>query len=205
MKNKDLKNIAKFILMVGVVLCGIAQILPWGRLEMTAPEEIPISLSINIFHFHWGGVQINPKLPGVQEWIFFPSETDFFSGIPGSPEYYGWAFATLLLYLIVPLGLVSLVVGILAYKKIERERSKNSLHAAVSSIMAVFLFIVYIQLSFLANIEEASSVLPWFWSPGLYLMILSAILFFISYIVIMRVHNEKKEEKRNMEPAKRGK
>lgn len=223
MKNKDLKKIVKIILIAGIILCGVAQILPWGKLEMAISEEIPISdlANININYFHWGGVQINPKLPGVPEWIFTPTETDFFSGVSGSPELYGYAFATLLLYLIVPLGLLSLVTGTIAYRKLEQKRSKNSLHAAVSSVMTVFLFIIFIQLSLLSNIEEATSILHWSWSTGFYLMIISSILFFISYVAIRMIHREekgehmqkkeksenevKKEEKGDIEPVKREK
>jgi hypothetical protein len=193
MKNKDLKKIVKIILIAGIILCGVAQILPWGRLELAAPEEIPIPgfNNINLNYFHWGGIQINPKLPGVQEWIFTPTETEFFSGVTGSPELYGWAFATLLVYLIVPLGIISLGAGIVAYKKVGGKRSKNSLYAAVFSIMAVFLFIVFIQLSLLLNIEEApSSILQWSWSIGFYLMIISSILFFIAYATIWKIYSE---------------
>ncbi len=193
MKNKDLKKIVKIVLITGIILCGVAQILPWGRLELAAPEEIPIPgfNNINLNYFHWGGIQINPKLPGVQEWIFTPTETDFFSGVTGSPELYGWAFAALLVYLIVPLGIISLGTGILAYKKVGQKRNKNSLYAAVFSIMAVFLFIVFIQLSLLLNIEEApSSILQWSWSIGFYLMIISSILFFIAYATIWKIYSE---------------
>lgn len=198
MKNIDLKMIAKVILIAGIILCGVAQILPWGSLSMTISEEMPIPLfaniSININYFHWGGMQISPKLPGIQEWIFAPTEPDIFSGTSGSPALYGFAFATLLLYLIVPLGLISLGTSAVAYKKVERKHSKNSLYAAVSSIMTVFLFIIFIQLSLLSNIEEASSILHWSWSPGFYLMIISAILFFISYTLIWRNYKEGKNE-----------
>lgn len=211
MKNKDLKKIVKIILIAGIVLCGVAQILPWGKLEVAAPEGIPIPdfANINLNYFHWGGIQINPKLPGVQEWIFIPTETDFSSGITGSPELYGWAFAALLVYLIVPLGIISLGTGIVSYKKVGQKRSKNSLYAAVFSIMAVFLFIVFIQLSLLLNIEEApSSILQWSWSIGFYLMIISSILFFIAYAAIWKIYSEEdvvqtpKKEKGNDELRK---
>lgn len=211
MKNKDLKKIVKIILIAGIILCGVAQILPWGKLEVVTSGEIPIPdfANINLNYFHWGGIQINPKLPGVPEWIFTPTETDFFSGVTGSPELYGWAFAALLVYLIVPLGIISLGTGIVAYKKVGEKRSKNSLYAAVFSIMAVFLFIVFIQLSLLLNIEEVpSSILHWSWSTGFYLMILSAILFFIAYVTIWKIYSEEevvqtpKKEKGNDELRK---
>ncbi|UCD14214.1 MAG: hypothetical protein JSW60_02030 [Thermoplasmatales archaeon] len=202
MKNKNLKKISKVILIGGIILCGIAQILPWGRLELGITEEIqeefPVddfaNVSINIYFYHWGGLHLTPKFPGVQEWYLTP--TDFSSGITGSPKVYGFAFGTLFLYFIIPLALISLVTGIAAYKKVERKRSKNSLHAGVSSIMAVLFFIVFMQLAYLSNIEEIEGFsASYYWYSGFYLMIGSAILFFIVLAIISRIYSEKKDTK----------
>ena len=100
MKNKDLKKIVKVVLIAGIILCGIAQILPWGRLELAITEEIQeefpmddlANISINIYFYHWGGMQITPKFPGVPEWYLTPTN---FSGITGSSKVYGFAFGTL--------------------------------------------------------------------------------------------------------------
>ena len=200
MKNIDLKMIAKVILIAGIILCGVAQILPWGELDLLITEElqeqipVPVDIKIKINFFHWGGMQISPKFPNAPEWFLTPTD---FSGISDSPEIYGIAFGTLFLYFIIPLGLISVITGIFAYRKVERKHSKNSLHAAVSSIVAIFFFIIFMQLTYLSNIEgfgiEGFSA-NYYWSPGFYLMIISAILFFISYTLIRRNYKERKIE-----------
>ncbi|MFW6122096.1 MAG: hypothetical protein ACOC80_14540 [Petrotogales bacterium] len=197
MKNKDLRKVAKVILIVGVILCGIAQILPWGRLELEIfPKEIqensPFDLSniaININYFHWGGMQISPKISGVPEWFLTPTN---FSGLSASPEIYGFAFGTLFLYFIIPLAIFSFITGLVAYRKVERKPSKNSLHAAISSIMAIIFFIIFIQLTLannLSNIEESAGFSAnYHWSLGFYLMICSSVLFFVAYAIIRRIY-----------------
>jgi phage-related holin len=207
MKNKELKSIIKLILIAGIVLCGIAQLLPWGRFELgmvDIPDELPSFLSgLNINYYHWGGWQISPKLPGVQEWFLAPTN---FSGISASPEIYGFAFGTLFLYFIIPLAIISFITGIVAYKKIGKKVSKNSLHASLSSAAAILFFIVYMQLTLLnnlPNIEKSPGVsATYMWLPGFYLMILSAILFFISYMLIQKMYKDKgvKTEIKNNKP-----
>ena len=200
MKDKDLKNIIKIILITGIVLCGISQILPWGRLELgmeDISEDLPPFLSgLNINYYHWGGWQINPKLPGVQEWFLAPTN---FSGITVSPEIYGFAFGTLFLYFIIPLAIISFLIGIVAYKKIERRFSKNSFHSTISATAAILFFIIYMQLTLLnnlPNIEKSPNVSAnYMWLPGFYFMIISAILFFTSYILIQRMYKIEKVEK----------
>ena len=200
MKNKDLKNIIKIILIAGIVLCGIAQILPWGRLELDmvgVSEDLPSFLSgLNINYYHWGGWQINPKLPGVQEWFLAPTN---FSGITVSPEIYGFAFGTLFLYFIIPLAIISFLIGIVAYKKIEQRFSKNSFHSTISATAAILFFIVYMQLTLLnnlSNIEKSPNVsATYMWLPGFYFMIISAILFFASFLLIRRIYEIEKVEK----------
>jgi len=197
MKDKDLKKIVKIILIAGIILCGIAQIFPWGRLELDISEDVlPIFSGLNINYYHWGGMQIDPKLPGVPEWFLTPTN---FSGISGSPEIYGFAFGTLFLYFIIPLALISLITGVVAYRKIERKFSKNSLHAAFSSVLAVIFFIIFMQLTLinnLSNIEETEGLTANYnWLSGFYLMIISAILCFISYCLIQRIYKSEKVKK----------
>ncbi len=204
MKDKDLKNIIKIILITGIVLCGISQILPWGRLELgmvDISEDLPPFLSgLNINYYHWGGWQINPKLPGVQEWFLAPTN---FSGITVSPEIYGFAFGTLFLYFIIPLAIISFLIGIVAYKKIERRFSKNPFHSTISASAAILFFIIYMQLTLLnnlPNIEKSPNVsATYMWLPGFYFMIISAILFFTSYILIQRMYKIEKVKKKKDE------
>ena len=200
MKNIDLKMIAKVILIVGIILCGVAQFLPWGELDLLITEEleeqipVPVDIKIKINFFHWGGMRISPKFPDTPESFLTPTD---FSGISDSPEIYGIAFGTLFLYFIIPLGLISFITGIFAYRKVKQKHSKNSLHAAVSSIAAIFFFIIFMQLTYLSNIggfENEGFSATYYWSPGFYLMIISAILFFISYILVRRKYNEGKKE-----------
>lgn len=210
MKDKDLKNIIKIIMITGIVLCGIAQILPWGRLELDmvgVSEDLPSFLSgLNINYYHWGGWQINPKLPGVQEWFLTPTN---FSGITVSPEIYGFAFGTLFLYFIIPLAIISFLVGIVAYKKIERRFSKNSFHSTISATAAILFFIVYMQLTLLnnlPNIEKSPNVTAtYMWLPGFYFMIISAILFCTSYILILKAYKIEKVEKNKDESKEKTK
>lgn len=199
MKNKELKKIVKIFLIGGIILCGIAQILPWSRLELNIleiSENIPSFFSgLNINFYHWGGWQINPKLPGIQEWFLTPTD---FSGMFASPEIYGFAFGTLFLYFIIPLALISLIMGIIAYRKIDRKFSKNSFYAAISSLTSIIFFFIYMQLTIinnLLNIEETEGLSSNYnWLPGFNLMIISVIFYFISYFIICRIYKNEKEE-----------
>jgi len=113
-----------------------------------------------------------------------------FSGMSGSPGLYGYAAATLLVFFMVPLSLIVLGAGIVAFYKVDKKRSKNALHAAVSAVAAVILFVVFINLSFLSNIGELAKLFSW--SLGFYLMIAAAILFVIAYGVLRTSYSEAK-------------
>lgn len=219
MKNKELKIITKIILIAGIILCGIAQILPWSRLELNIfeiSENVPSFLSgLNMNFYHWGGWQISPILPGIQEWYLTPTD---FSGMFTSPEIYGFAFGTLFLYFIIPLAFISLIMGIVAYRKIDLSFSKNSLHAAISSFASIIFFSIYMQLTIIHNLfnleKEDGLSANFYWLPGFYLMIISFILYLISYFIIYKKNKnkigeqiEKKkigEKKSTKEKIKRG-
>jgi len=192
MINSDLNKIINALLLVGIILCGIAQMLPWGRLELPINEEpqneLPTedftNIIVSVDFYHWGGMHISPKFPGVPEWHFTPTN---FSGISNSPKLFGFAFGTLFLYFAIPLAIISLIIGVIAYKKIGRKRSKNSLQAGIFSMLAVISFSFYMQLTYLMNIEDIEGLSAnYYWYFGFYLMIISTILFFISFFIIRR-------------------
>lgn len=193
MKNNDSKKIVNTLLLAGIILCGIAQILPWGRLELPISEEpqeeLPIEDFINIVviidFYHWGGMHISPKFPGVPEWHLAPTN---FSGISESTKLYGFAFGTLFLYFTIPLAIISLIIGVIAYKKFGKNRGKNSFQAGIFSMLAFLSFSFYMQLTYLMNIEDIEGISTnYYWYFGFYLMIISTILFFISSIMIKRM------------------
>ena len=130
-------------------------------------------------------MHISPKFPGVPEWHLTPTN---FSGISESTKLYGFAFGTLFLYFTIPLAIISLIIGVIAYKKIGKKPSKNSLQAGVFSMLAVLSFSFYMQLTYLMNIGDIEGISTnYYWYFGFYLMIISTILFFISSFMMKRI------------------
>ncbi len=189
MKNNDLKKIVKVILLVGIILCIIAQILPWG--------EISIGNIGSVHFFHWGGLLVRAPLedPPVQELHFIINVGRNMSGAPGSLEKYGFSFGTLFLFFIAPLSILSLILAIVAYIKTVKKRSKNSLQAGIMGIIAIFSFIIFIQLTILSWLEEFSSLFHWYF--GFYFMIISSILFVIAFIIVTRIYRKDKDSQNN--------
>jgi len=191
----NLAKMIKVFLFVAIILCIIAQLLPWGRLELTiSGEEFPyedyIDINYGINFYHWGGIQVGPKFPGVPEWYITPTD---FTGISDSTKLYGFAFGTLFIYFSIPLAIISLITGIVAYEKFGKKRSKSSLQAGASSLLAIISFIFYMQLSYLLNISDVGVSTNFYWYYGFYMMIISSILFLISFFLNKRqISNEEK-------------
>jgi hypothetical protein len=180
MKNLDLKKIVKIILLVSIVLCVIAQIIPWG--------EISVGPIGSVHFFHWGGLLVsapNEDPPILQLHFIIDFGKNVSSAAPGSLEKYGFSFGTLFLFFIPPLSILSMLLGIIAYRTPSKKRSKNCLQASIAGFISIISFILFIQLTILAWLEELSSLFHWHY--GFYLMICSSILFLISFFILKRL------------------
>jgi hypothetical protein len=180
MKKFDTKKIVKILLLVSIILCLVAQIIPWG--------EFSIGKFGSVHFFHWGGLLVSAPLedPPILELHFIINMgRDISGGAPGSLEKYGFSFGTLFLFFIPPLSLLSMIVGLVAYRNPSKKRSKNCLQACIMGIIASVSFILFIQLTILAWLEEFSPLFHWYY--GFYIMIIASTLFLISFIILKRM------------------
>ena len=178
MKKNNILKFVKILLLIGIVFCGIAQILPWG--------EISVGNIGSVHFFHWGGLLVSAPLtdPPVLELHFIINLGNDVSGAPGSLEKYGFSFGTLFLFFIPPLSILSMIIGIVAFRKLPKKVGKNCLQASIMGIIAIISFILFIQLTILAWLEEFSTLFHWYF--GFYFMIVSSISFIIAFIIIKR-------------------
>lgn len=187
MRKLDLKKIVKVILLVSIILCLVAQIIPWG--------EISVGPIGSVHFFHWGGLLVSAPLedPPVLEMHFIINIGKGVSGAPGSLEKYGFSFGTLFLFFIPPLSLLSMVLAIFAYRDPVKKRRKNCIQAGIMGIISIISFVLFIQLTIIAWLEEFSSLFHWYY--GFYLMILATILYTISIILINKIPSEEQSGK----------
>jgi hypothetical protein len=172
MDDKSLKKIIKGVLITGIILWGLAHILPMG--------EVSIENEWKIEFFHWGLWRTTTAYE--QRIDFMPTAN--LSEIPGSPEFYSFAFSTLLVYLILLVSVSCLVAGIMAIARLDQKPSKHSLYAGILCIGTLLLFIISNQLlgpGFAGVLSRLFRL-----SLGFYLMTASAVLFLLAYVLIKK-------------------
>lgn len=202
MKRKDLMVTVKMVIVVAIILCGIAQILPWVVFSVPTGSYIG-GIDAGMDFYSWGShVHISPAM-GYSDGGYPYSEYTYTSADQWLILYllpmghiqtstYGFDISTFesevqfvgvaLLILSFILCIIVLFLGLAALKK--HEKSNASLYAGISSLAAIifFGFGMNLLLSQLYINPTASIISSYFsWSYGLYLMIASTIVFFVAY------------------------
>jgi len=187
MNQKDIRTIAKILLIAAIIVCFFAQIAPWGEIKVSDDST---TFSFNQF-YSWGtqtsfSVQNIPMIPneeGSQLNFYFMMVTDssFINDEWNSEDRASLFLPFMISVLILPLCLLSLVFGYLDYRKYMPKNVIIGYTAGLCAVSSIILFYLFIQF-FIFPISPIISTF-YSWSVGFYMMIFAAILFFSAYII----------------------
>ncbi len=187
MDEKNIGNITKIIIIIGIIFCVVSIVFPWrgysinfmganmgvdfytwaGHFYMNTPEGYGISGGMNVDY--WSILYIIGN-------DIFTSDYEN-SGYPGftniSPAQN--TIATALLILTFMFSIITLFMGILALKK------KNaSLIAGVTSIFSIIFFVAGMSIALSSDSSGMANNMI-VYTIGFFMMIFTMIIFFISY------------------------
>lgn len=192
MEQKDLKKIAMFCLIGGIVLCAFSQIVPWGNFEVTSSGsifgEVPLG---SVTFYSWG---MHESSSDVNEWMwyyqflsevnkskYFGSFLDFIHNYFGSGEYSNMQIPIFFSFLVMPVSILGIVLAIVDYVYLKRSLVRWGLVSGISIALAIVFFYIFIQFGLISSNAMISSYYQY--TTGFYLMILSAVLFFSAYLI----------------------
>ena len=190
MNEIDAKLISKILIIIAVALCGISLILPWSGFYMNMLVD-----NIKVDYYPWGSyVYADLELVGEASAdmlsVFYSfnigsSEIESLTSIFSSINMLTITFFMLSFIFCV----AALILGLISLKKIMIRKICMPLSAAVASLVAIMSFVMGLYFSFSSDVPEIySRVLNW--APGFYMIIISMVLFFISYVIIKFINEE---------------
>jgi len=197
MNEIDAKLISKILIIIAVALCGISLILPWSGFYM----NMLVDYNIKVDYYPWGSyVYADLEMFGEASASSLDMLSVFYSFNIGSSEiesltsiFSSINMLTLTFFILSFIFCVAaLIFGLISLKKIMIRKICMPLSAAVASLVAIMSFVMGLYFSFSSDVPEIySRVLNW--APGFYMIIISMILFFISYVIIKFVNEESVE------------
>lgn len=201
MNEKDMKNIAKILVIIAVALCGVSLILPWNGFSMNI-----MGASMGVEFYPWGGhAYMNlGALSGYYTGGTTPSSMDMWSilyilnaGAPASGTSgtttanvtSGDIASTAALIFSFIFAILTLVFGLISLKSIKQKKSIMPLFAAIASLITIILFFAGISMALSSDTTGVASSM-FKWTYGFFIMIISMILFFISFGVIKSIKEQ---------------
>jgi preprotein translocase subunit SecG len=193
MNERDAKQIGKILIVIAVALCGISLILPWSGFYMNI-----MGINMGIDYYPWGShvyadyefgyVDISNSLDAwmvFNSFIIGSSEIESLTSAISSNNMLSLTFFILSFIFCV----AALVFGLISIKKIIIKKICTPLLAAIASLVAIMFFVMGLYFSFSSDVSNTySRVLNW--APGFYMIIISMVLFFISYVIIKFINEE---------------
>ena len=188
MKNKDAIYVIKIVVILALVFCAVAQILPWRGFSIDSSYG-----SAGVDFYTWGGHVYtsiyNPIYGSSQSfdiWSIFYliniglpdtiSGVDISSMIASSFTAENLA-ATTLFVLTFIFCIITIIAGILTLRK-----QNASLIAGITALISIIIFVVGISIAFAQDPTGIlSDMAPY--TIGFILMIISMILFFVAFIM----------------------
>jgi len=172
------KKIVKILLIIAIVLCLISILLPWGEIS-SSNETVGSALTF----YCWG---MNNQAPLNQDnplqWLPYISILD-----SNSKAYFGETDSLLLPVIFACIIIIFLIgailLGIASFFKVNKNEKSSSIEAGILAIISVISFYIFIQFGFLSLSGLLSPLYSY--SAGFYFMIISGILFFIAYGLIV--------------------
>ena len=194
MNEIDAKLISKILIIIAVALCGISLILPWSGFYM----NMLVDYNIKLDYYPWGSyVYADLEMFGetsassLDMWSVFysinigSSEIESLTSAISSNNMLNITFFILSFIFCV----AALIFGLISIKKIIIKKICMPLYAAISSLVAIMFFVMGLYFSFSSDVSNTfSRVLNW--APGFYMILISMILFFISYVIIKFINEE---------------
>jgi hypothetical protein len=205
MNEIDAKLLSKILIIIAVALCGISLILPWSGFYMNMLVD-----NIKVDYYPWGSyVYADLEMVGEASAdmlsVFYSfnigsSEIESLTSIFSSINMLTITFFMLSFIFCV----AALIFGLISLKKIMIRKICMPLSAAVASLVAIMSFVMGLYFSFSSDVSEIySRVLNW--APGFYMIIISMMLFFISYVIIKFVNEESVGHTHSSVKAQKGK
>ncbi len=163
MQNREMNMIFRIMGIVAVILCGITLIIPWAGYS-------------SVGFYTWGGLS--------------PASSDaFYIDTIGTGEIEAIIFSICMIIAFI-LTIITLIIGLIGVKNIGAKKSNSFLIAGILSIVAMVLCIVAVS-QINAVINQASFGLASAlgievgYSAGFFLILVTMIMFFITYIMPM--------------------
>ncbi len=199
MDEKDIKKIGKILVILAIILCLVSLVLPWYTFSMGEFGEA-IGYDMGMDFYTWGG-HVYMDL-GAIGGMFGTGSTSFdiwsilYTITVGAPEGMSSgmstasttienAAATALLILSFIFCIIALIFGIIAFMKLKSKKTNTPLLAGIAALLAIIFFTVGITTGLDTSTDPTGMVGDMFeWSTGFFVMIVSMILFFISFALI---------------------
>jgi hypothetical protein len=193
MNERDAKQIGKILIVIAVFLCGIRLILPWSGFYMNL-----MGINMGIDYYPWGNhvyADYEFGYIGISDssdmWMIFhsfsigSSEIESLTSEISSENIVSKTFFILSFIFCI----AALVFGLISIKKIIIKKICIPLYAAIASLVAIILFVMGLYFNYPSDISNTYSRLL-NWGPGFYMILISMILFFISYVIIKFIDGE---------------
>jgi hypothetical protein len=172
------KFLIQILLIITILLCSLAHVLPWGKIDADPFWTIDI--------YHWSGISASysgeaPVFEVIFPWTNFTTENSTINT-------YLYAGSSLLLYLMIPLSIASIGLGLIALIRLSPKKKKRIMQAGITSTITIIFAALYIIFGILPRMEaQLSNISEAFhWTTGFYLMIITATLYFITFILIKK-------------------
>ncbi len=188
------KKIVKILLIIATVLCLLSILLPWGEISSSSGF-----IGSPITFYGWGmNVQVSPFPDNPNPWFLYISILD------SNSIYYFAETDSLLLPVIFASILIVFVIGaillgISSFFKVDKNKKTDSIGAGILAIASVISFYIFIQFGILSLSGILSPLFSY--SVGFYFMIMSAILFFIAFGLIVEFIPTKSKKSQQSEDS----
>jgi len=192
MDEKDSRNIAKILIILAVVLCGIGLILPWSGFSMNM-----MGVNVGADYYPWGGhgyanVGSMGSMFGemgsasnMDMWSIFYSINVGSSGTESSTNTMGSdnSLVVILFTISFILCIVAIIIGIMSIKRVKKGNKIMPLIAGIISLITIIFFIAAV--SVMTSEDTTGSISGMLdYSYGLFLVIIAMILFFVSFAML---------------------
>jgi len=190
MANESIKIISKYILIIGIVLCLVSFILPWGESNSVLGDYNFYCWGVNSKSYITDNVSIAP--------YFFFVDSDIINDFFGLNDIEYNIFAFVFGLLIIFLWFVVLLFGLTSLKEVLKNKyyGFDELYGGIFGIVTVAFFYIFIEFGISSLGFSLNKPLNFEYSIGLYVMIISSILLLLTFIIKYELLKEDDENKK---------
>lgn len=136
--------------------------------------------------FYSWGVQATSSYPASSNWsIYIPAFLEgSFSGLIEQDEIKTYAVPLIVSILILPFSLLALIFGIISEEKLSKNNRYLCNYAGFLSMFSAILFYIFIQFGVFSTSAGLTMSLVFNWSFGFGAIVVSTVIFFISFLAI---------------------